>query len=89
MLLRIIYLCLSHLMNLTNLDVADNKLEEWTEVFKFIIIKVPRSEKLDTLVIAFNRIKKLENLCNAPRLSVLDAKNNKLTVIDPIIAKFN
>ena len=39
---------------------------------------MPKSEKLDQILLAFNQLKKVGNLERAPNLSVLDLHNNKL-----------
>jgi Leucine-rich repeat (LRR) protein len=53
------------------LDLHENKLTEF--------YSVPKSPKLDTLVLSFNQLVKIDGLENAPSLTVLDLHNNKLT----------
>ena len=63
--------CLTELKGLVLLDLHQNQLTSFTSV--------PLSAKLDTLNLAFNFITSIENLHNAPKLTVLDLHNNKLT----------
>lgn len=51
---------------------------------------MPKSQKLDTLNLAFNFIEQLENLENAPNLTVLDVHNNKISEFpDTIVSMSN
>jgi len=52
------------------LDMHENKLTEFDAV--------PKSPKLDTLVLSFNQLTNVGGLQNAPALTVLDLHNNKL-----------
>ncbi len=61
---------LSRLANIKYLDLHNNNLDSFTEI--------PKSDKLDTLILGYNRIEKIENLRNSPNLTVLDINNNKL-----------
>lgn len=51
--------------------------------------EIPVSSKLDTILLSFNRLKYLnaERILNAPNLSVLDLKNNKMVELDLNICK--
>jgi len=63
------------------LNLSENFLEEFQEI--------PVSVKLDTILLSFNRLKFLnaEKILNAPNLSVLDLKNNKMIELDLNICK--
>jgi len=61
---------LSKLCNLKYLDLHSNNLDCFTEI--------PKSDKLDTIILGYNRLEAIENLRNCPNLSVLDINNNKL-----------
>ena len=61
---------LSNLENLVYLDIHNNFLSEFE--------KIPNSNKFDTIVLGFNKLVKICNLKNAPKISVLDLNNNKL-----------
>ena len=63
------------LRNLVMLDLHQNAFEAFTAV--------PMSKKLDTLNLAYNQIEKIENLQNAPNMTVLDLHNNKLKALPP------
>lgn len=61
---------LDRLTSLVLLDLHQNKLKFFEAV--------PRSEKLDSLILAFNFIKEIVNLHEAQNITVLDLHNNKL-----------
>jgi Leucine-rich repeat (LRR) protein len=61
---------LEGLVNLKYLDLHNNFFVEF--------MGLPNSEKLDTLIMGYNRLEKIQNLNSAPNLSVLDLNNNKI-----------
>lgn len=61
---------LENLSNLVMLDLHQNKLKYFDAV--------PKSLKLDSIILGFNFITEIVNLHNAPYLTVLDLHNNKL-----------
>ncbi|CAI2384285.1 unnamed protein product [Moneuplotes crassus] len=61
---------LERLSNLVLLDLHQNKLTYFESV--------PKSTKLDTIILGFNFIEEIANLHNAPNLTVLDLHNNKM-----------
>ena len=61
---------LSKLCNLKYLDLHNNNIDVLTEI--------PKSDKLDTLILGYNKIEAIDNLKNCPNLTVLDLNNNKL-----------
>lgn len=61
---------LEGLINLKYLDIHNNFFFEFTGV--------PKSQKLDTLIIGYNKLDKIDNLNSSPNLTVLDLNNNKL-----------
>ena len=70
---------LVNLKNLTMLDLHQNHFEQFWSV--------PKSSKLDTLNLGFNRLEVIENLENAPNLTVLDLYNNKIKVLPICVYK--
>jgi Leucine-rich repeat (LRR) protein len=58
------------LSNLKYLDLHNNFLE--------LMTNLPKSEKLDTLILGYNRLQNIEKLENCPNLTVLDLNNNKI-----------
>lgn len=67
------------LINLKYLDLHNNFLTE----FK----KVPNSDILDTIILGYNKIEKLERLSSCPNLTVLDVNNNKIEQFSDDILK--
>jgi Leucine-rich repeat (LRR) protein len=68
---------LENLSGLVMLDLHQNMLESFDSV--------PRSEKLDQILLAYNQLTNLSNLERAPNLSVLDLHNNKLDTMPETI----
>lgn len=63
----------NNLINLKYIDLHINQLEE--------LSSIPLSDKLDTLILGYNRLTNINNLINAPNLTVLDINNNKIEVL--------
>lgn len=61
---------LAGLKNLVSLDLHQNQFE--------LFYSVPQSKRLDSIMLAFNRIDKLQNIERAPNVSILDLHSNKL-----------
>lgn len=70
---------LASLISLRLLDLRENRLEEFTEF--------PDSKQLDTVLLCFNRLKRVEGFENAKALTVLDLKNNKIVNLSPYISQ--
>ena len=65
------------LKSLILLDLRENNLQEFEEI--------PDSSKLDTLLLAYNKLKSISNFQTAKNLTVLDLKNNKIEFLNPEI----
>jgi len=70
---------LAGLTNLSSIDLQQNELVTFDSV--------PKSQKLDQILLAFNRIEKLGNLERSPNISVLDLHNNKLTKLPDTVTQ--
>jgi Leucine-rich repeat (LRR) protein len=62
--------CLTALKSIVMLDLHQNMFEMFDSV--------PKSEKLDTLSLSYNQLTELNNLANAPKVTVVDLHNNKM-----------
>jgi len=62
--------CLCELDELVMLDLHQNQFKTFSAV--------PKTKKLDSLVLSFNRLVQIDNLENAVNLCVLDLHSNKL-----------
>lgn len=88
--------CIQNLTTLADLNLSKNKINQiegdsFGNLTNLVILdlhqnqlayfgSVPRSQKLDTINLAFNQLQQVENLENAGEsLTVLDFHNNKLT----------
>jgi Leucine-rich repeat (LRR) protein len=72
---------IERLTNLVTLDMHQNKLKYFEAV--------PKSEKLDSIILAFNFIYEIQNLHNATNLTVLDLHNNKIEELPETILEMN
>jgi Leucine-rich repeat (LRR) protein len=70
---------LSSLISLRLVDLRENRLESFTEF--------PDSKQLDTVLLCFNKLKRVEGFENAKALTVLDLKNNKIVTLSPQISQ--
>ena len=61
---------LMNLKHLVSLDLHQNQFDTFGSI--------PNSKVLDSIMLAFNRIDKLNNLDRAPNMTILDLHNNKL-----------
>lgn len=62
---------LGQLVNLQMLDLHQN-------CFIGTYLSVPKSEKLDRLMLGFNQLQGIENVDRAPNMTILDLHSNKL-----------
>ena len=69
--------CLDKLLNLRFLDMHINLLQSFTSV--------PKSDKLDSIILGNNKIEKIFNLENCKNLTVLDLNSNKLEQFPGIV----
>ena len=66
------------LTGLVNLDMTNNQLTELTSL--------PESKAMDSLLLAYNRIDRMDNFHRVPNLTCLDLHNNKLVGLPDEIA---
>mmetsp|Transcript_15507 Transcript_15507/g.13258 ORF Transcript_15507/g.13258 Transcript_15507/m.13258 type:complete len:118 (-) Transcript_15507:680-1033(-) len=64
--------------NLKMLDLKENRLSEFSEF--------PETNTFDSIFLSFNQIRNVYNYTRAPKMTVLDIKNNKIERLDPEIS---